>query len=122
MDLYKNYQKLYKLSQTQTECIKEDDYDRLLAVLEQKQEIIEKADEIDMEDYLESRENSEQALTSLQELMTEIKELEDKNRELLTENKEALAEKMFDFSQKQKSREGYYQKSGYEAKFIDKRS
>ena len=38
MNLYKYYQKLYKLTNKQRKCIEEDNYDQLLKVLEEKQE------------------------------------------------------------------------------------
>ena len=122
MDLYGYYQKLYSLTKKQRECIEKDNYDQLLKVLEQKQELINEIDDMEPGEYLKEQDNPEEVLTQLQELMQNIKDLEDKNEKKLREKKDKLSEKMKDFNTKQKGREGYKSEKNYEAKFIDKKS
>ena len=119
MNLYKYYQKLYKLTNKQRKCIEEDNYDQLLKVLEEKQEYIDDIDDLDPEGYLREQDHPEKALNKLQELMEKIKNLEDENEKLLSKKKDKLSDKMKDFNIKQKGREGYKSNKNYEAKFID---
>lgn len=122
MDLYNHYQNLYQLTQTQQEYIKESNYDQLLKVLNQKNELMDKIDKIDTKEYLKQQDNPEQALACLQKLVGKIKELEDKNQEIIMKDKEKLAGEIKDFNKKQKTRNGYQSTDNYEAKFIDKKS
>lgn len=122
MNLYQLYQKLYQLSKEQTEAIKEDDYDQLNKLIKEKQEIIEKIDKIHHKEYINQQEKPEQFFESLKKLLEKTEELERKNQELIVKAKGKLVETMLDFNKKQKSRQGYHYKNGYEAKFIDKKS
>ncbi|MFW6378182.1 MAG: flagellar export chaperone FlgN [Bacillota bacterium] len=122
MNLNQLYQKLYQLSQQQTEAIKEDDYDQLMEYIKEKQEIIDEIDKISLKEHIRKQDNPEQVFENIKELLTKINELEIKNQELIQKAKGELAEEMLDFNKKQKSRQGYYNKKGYDAKFIDKKS
>lgn len=122
MDLYQLYQKLYHLSQQQTQAIKEADYDQLFELIEEKQEIIDEADKINGEEYLKQQKKPAQFRARLQVLMTKTKDLESENQKLMLKAQGKLKEKMLEFNRKQKSRQGYYANSGYEAKFIDDKS
>ncbi len=122
MNLYDYYEELYKLTEKQNEYILEKDYDQLLEILAQKQEIIDKVDKLGPEDYIKAQKEPNQALSKLKKLMTEIKEMEDKNEKDIKKNKGELKSNMKDLTLKQKGRKGYKKAIKYEAKFIDKRS
>ncbi len=122
MDLYNNYQKLYKLSQEQKKAIENSDYDQLLKILNQKQNLIKEIEKINLEEYLNEQENHQDSLDQLKSLMQKMKELEDENEKKLRGKKELLGDKMKDINLKQRGRKGYQTANKFDAKFIDKKS
>lgn len=122
MNLEDLYQKLYEFTKEQKRCIEESEFDELIKVLEKKNDIIDKIDEIEVKDYLKSQQNPKKTHQNLKEVMENIKELEEKNEEKLRAKKENLSKEMKSFNKKQKSRDGYTKGNAFEAKFIDKKS
>ena len=115
VELSELYQKLYDYTKEQKVCIEENKYDELIKVLEKK-------DEINLKDYLKSKEEPKEIHQNLKEIMEDIKELEEKNEKNLREKKKNLSKEMKSFNKKQKSRDGYKKGNAFEAKFIDKKS
>jgi len=122
IELLELYQKLYKLTKEQKSCIEKSDFDQLIKVLEKKDEIINKIDEIEIKEYLKSQDNPKKAHENLKEIMENIKDLEEENEKKLRAKKENLSKEMKSFNKKQKSRDGYTKGNAFEAKFIDKKS
>ena len=122
MDLYNYYQKLYKLSQEQKKIIENSDYNQLLKILDQKQELIKEIEKINLEDYLKEQEVPQNSLDQLKNLMQNMKELEDENEKKLRGKKELLGEKMKDINLRRRGRKGYQTANKFDAKFIDKKS
>jgi uncharacterized protein (DUF3084 family) len=121
VDLYNNYQELYNLTQEQKKTIEAGDFDQLLKILEQKRELINEIDKMDLKEYLQTQDNPEKVFNQLRDLMKKIKNLEAENEKELKEKQDRLSKKMKDLNLKQTSRKAYRKRSKYEAKFIDKK-
>ena len=67
------YANLYSLTKKQRKCIENDDYDSLMKVLEEKNDIIEKIEKIDLENYIKNAESPKEKYNELKELMEKIK-------------------------------------------------
>lgn len=122
MELYNKYKKMFKLTKEQRRLINEGNFDKLIKLLDKKQELIDEIDQADLKKYLKDQPNPKKLLSDLRQLMKKIKELEEENEKNLKEKKERLTDEMQDFNQKQRSRASYQKPNGYEAKFIDKKS
>jgi len=122
MNLDELYKKLYQLTKEQKKYIEENNFDELIKVLEKKDNIINKIDEINLKKYLKSQENPKNEHKNLKNIMEKIKNMEEKNEKKLKKKKENLAKEMTSFNKKQKSRDGYKKGNAFEAKFIDKKS
>ena len=121
-DLQGLYQKLLSLTEKQKEKIAEKDYDGLLEVLDNKDEVIDKIENISLEQYIKEQEKPEKKFNNIKETMNEIKELEDKNMEKVQQEQSEIKEKLKDINLKEKSRKGYQNlNSNYDAKFIDEK-
>jgi hypothetical protein len=120
-NLYEFYQNLLSLTQKQKEAIIEEDFERLLKILEKKQQVIDKIDEIDVNEYLSKHINPEDALKNLKELMIKTKKLEEDNVKELKEKYKNIGGQLKDINLKAKTRHGYQVNKRYEAKFIDKK-
>jgi len=122
MDLYENYKRLNDLSLQQKDLIEKSDFDQLLKVLAQKQEIMEEIDKVDLKEYLHRQKEPEMALRQLKELVEGLTEIEEKNSMFLKEKQSKLGDELKDFNIKQRGSKGYQAANNYEAKFIDKKS
>ncbi len=120
-DLQKLYSKLKELSMKQKNIIKKGDYDQLLHVLEEKAEIMDKIEEIDLKSYLKRQKDPQQSLVAIKDLLQETKDLEDENIEKLKEKSLDVKKKLKALNLAEKSLNGYNVKK-QEAKFIDKHS
>lgn len=120
-DLQKLYSKLKELSMKQKNIIKKGDYDQLLHVLEEKAEIMDKIEEIDLKSYLKRQRDPQQSLVAIKDLLQETKDLEDENIEKLKEKSLDVKKKLKALNLAEKSLNGYNVKK-QEAKFIDKHS
>lgn len=120
-DLQKLYTKLKELSMKQKNIIKKGDYDQLLHVLEEKAEIMDKIEEIDLKSYLKRQKDPQQSLVAIKDLLQETKDLEDENIEKLKERSLDVKKKLKALNLAEKSLNGYNVKK-QEAKFIDKHS
>lgn len=120
-DLQKLYTKLKELSMKQKNIIKKGDYDQLLHVLEEKAEIMDKIEEIDLKSYLKRQKDPQQSLVAIKDLLQETKDLEDENIEKLKEKSLDVKKKLKALNLAEKSLNGYNVKK-QEAKFIDKHS
>ncbi len=122
MDLFVSYQKLYKLSQEQKGAIREENYDRLLEILNQKKELITKIEQVNVKEFIKMQDDPEDVLARLQKLLKRTKELDTENQKNLQKSKSKLTEKMLDLNTKEKTTKSYRGEKKYEAKFIDKKN
>ncbi|MFW6026540.1 MAG: hypothetical protein ACOCRX_09375 [Candidatus Woesearchaeota archaeon] len=123
----KNIEELYRqlllLTKKQRKKIMEKDYEKLLELLNEKNEIMEEIEKIDIKKYFTSQENPRQKYNKVKELMERIKEIEDNNMKRIKENYSEMKDKLKEINIKEKSRKGYQKlNSGFDAKFIDKKS
>lgn len=119
MDLY---EQLYVLSKEQERLLTERNYDGLLKNLENKQKLIDKINQIDIEMYLNERNDAKEILKKLKRLMEKIKELDEMNSTELRKQYNMLGNKIKTLNKREKIRQGYMTGLNYEAKFIDKKS
>ncbi|MFW6269149.1 MAG: flagellar protein FliT [Bacillota bacterium] len=121
MDLEKNYQKIYEWTKKQKKCIEKGDIEQLNSLIEKKQEIIDKIDDVSFEEYFNQQDNPQQSFAKIKKMIENIVEQEKKNRKKLQEKKQDLAQKLKEFNFKEKSRKGYLGEKKFEAKFFDKK-
>lgn len=121
-NLIKLYKKLHSKTKNQRKAINNGDYDRLLNILDEKKELIDKIDTIGVKEYLQQQDNPEESLSKLKSVIREVKNLEDENADLMQGKHNNMKEKFQDINIGEKSRKGYQSGNNYEAKFIDKKS
>ncbi len=120
-NLLELYKKLYNLTEKQKQEIISSNYDKLLQVLDEKQQLMNKINEIDVQGYLQKQDNPPQALQELSSLLSKLKELEDETAVLIKKKYGDMKSKLKEINKRQKSRKGYQASSKFEAKFIDKK-
>lgn len=120
IDLLNLYKKYLDFTEEQNRLINEEDYDELLNIISQKQELIDVITQYKLEEYIFRQEEPEQIKKKLESIMQGIKKLEEQNKLALETKKSSLKNKLKSLSLGAKRRRGY-EAANYEAKFIDKK-
>ena len=119
------YYQLYDLSRQQNEAIQDEDVDEVIAILQDKKEIIEKLEGINVEEEIRAHPNPEKTLNELQELMEKLNKLEEENVELMEEHMASIAQEIKSLANGRKTMEGYSQSQSSqkqsEGKVIDEK-
>ena len=103
------YYKLYDLSRQQNEAIKEEDVDEVLSILQDKKEIIDELDDVNLEEEIRSHPNPQDTLYEMRDLMERLTEMEDENVELMEKHMSSLAQEIKSLANGRKTMEGYSQ-------------
>lgn len=119
------YYKLYDLSRQQNEAIQEEDVDEVLSILQDKKEIIEKLEDVNIEEEIRNHPQPEETLYEMRELMDKLSDMEDENVELMEKHMASLAEEIKSLANGRKTMEGYSQSQSNqkqsEGKVIDEK-
>ncbi|SDL68092.1 flagellar protein FliT [Halarsenatibacter silvermanii] len=110
------YYQLYDLSRQQNEAIQEKDVDEVLSILQDKKEIIEELEGINVEEEIRAHQNPEETLSELQELMEKLNKLEEENVDLMEEHMTSLAQEIKSLADGRKTMEGYSQSQSSQKK------
>ena len=128
-DLFQLYQKLKSLTKAEKDLIAEGDFEVLQEKLAEKNELIEKIDQVDQKEYfaslaisLNGKEELQQKKAELFKLIKEISQIQAANMNSLEEKKKENKGKMMSLYSREKSIKGYLNSDKYEAKFFDEKS
>jgi hypothetical protein len=129
IELFDLYQDLKFCVEKEADLIAEDNYQDLADVIEQKNILINKIDQIELKDFfrrlafeVSSQTELQDKKTKLQNLVSKINELQHKNMANLENKKEEQKEILIALYNREKSIKGYLNPEKYEAKFFDEKS
>lgn len=127
-DLFKLYNQLKSLTESEKKYIEEEDFEGLKQKLSEKDKLIKKIDKIDQKEYFAklafSMDKAElkKKRDDLMELMKNISKIQSENMERVEKKKKENKEKMISLYSREKSIKGYLNSDKYEAKFFDEKS
>ncbi|SFM01347.1 hypothetical protein [Halanaerobium salsuginis] len=129
IELFDLYQDLKLCVEKEADLIAEDNYEDLAEIIEQKNILINKIDQIELKDFfrrlafeVSSQTELQDKKTELQNLVSKINELQNKNMANLENKKEEQKEILIALYNREKSIKGYLNPEKYEAKFFDEKS
>ena len=127
-DLFKLYNQLKLLTESEKKYIEEGDFEGLKQKLAEKDKLMEKIDKIDQKKYFAKlafsmdRAELKKKRDDLMELMKNISKIQSENMDRVEKKKKENKEKMISLYSREKSIKGYLNSDKYEAKFFDEKS